>query len=263
MVKLFLIQAVSDKIKSLEMSRSNEMAGRTARAVRGSSRLEAIRKVMFIDVSKAHLYAFINSDIDAFVDLPPECAKPGVCGRLNYWLYGMRPASTGWEIEYSKRLAALGFVAGKASPCCFHRSSDDVSVVVHSDDFVFEGPSGGFDKLIKDLRQHWVIKVRAVLGPELRDDKEVSILNRVVRWVTGGVEYEADPRHVEKLLRDMDMEACKPLSTPGTKPLSEEEESSPLLVGDAVTRYRSGAAKCNYLSVDRPDIPFETKGLCR
>ena len=83
MVKLLLIRAVSDKIKSLEKSRSNEMAGRTARAVRGSSRPEAVRKVMFIDVSKAHLYALINSDIDAFVDLPPECAKPGVCGRLN------------------------------------------------------------------------------------------------------------------------------------------------------------------------------------
>ena len=80
------------------------------------------RKMFFIDVSKAHLYALINEDVNAFVDLPPECAKPGMCGKLNYWLYGMRPASKGWEIEYTKRLASLGFVAGKASPCCFSQT---------------------------------------------------------------------------------------------------------------------------------------------
>eukprot|EP00973_Karenia_brevis_P010048 1360936-Karenia_brevis.AAC.1 len=39
------------------------------------------------------------------------------------------------------------------------------------------------------------IKVRAVLGPEDKDDKEVSILGRLVRWTDEGIEYEADPKH--------------------------------------------------------------------
>ena len=56
---------------------------------------ETLRKVMFIDVSKAHPYALINADVDAFVDLPPECSKQGTCGKLNYLQYGMRPASKG------------------------------------------------------------------------------------------------------------------------------------------------------------------------
>ena len=38
-------------------------------------------------------------------------------------------------------------------------------------------------------------KVRAVLGPDAADDKEVVILGRVVRWQSWGVEFEADPRH--------------------------------------------------------------------
>eukprot|EP00973_Karenia_brevis_P066815 9287883-Karenia_brevis.AAC.1 len=39
------------------------------------------------------------------------------------------------------------------------------------------------------------IKVRAILGPEEQDDKEVVILGRVVRWLKDGKEYEADPEH--------------------------------------------------------------------
>ena len=78
-------------------------------------------------------------------------------------------------------------------------------MVVHGDDFVFEGPSDVFKEIADALRKYWIIKVRATIGPDPKDDKEVSILNRVVRWTTEGIEYEADPRHVEKLLRDMDM----------------------------------------------------------
>eukprot|EP00973_Karenia_brevis_P035286 4866350-Karenia_brevis.AAC.1 len=44
------------------------------------------------------------------------------------------------------------------------------------------------------------IKVRAVLGPEDKDDKEVTILGRVVRWTREGIEYEADPKHRRILL---------------------------------------------------------------
>lgn len=219
---------------------------------------------MFIDASKAHVYVLIDADVNAFVDLPPECRKPGVCGELNYWLYGMRPASKGWESECTKKSGLIGFVLGVASPCCFHRVRDGVSVVVHGDDFVFEGPAISLDSIVSALQSHWIIKVRAVLGPDTGDAKEVSILNRVVRWQGDVIEYEADPRHVEKLLRDMHMEDCKPLSSPGVKvSLDDLEEEGKPLVGEAVTLYRSGAARCNELSVDRPDIPFATTEICR
>eukprot|EP00973_Karenia_brevis_P012802 1738798-Karenia_brevis.AAC.1 len=39
------------------------------------------------------------------------------------------------------------------------------------------------------------IKVRAVLCPEDKDDKEVTMLGRLVRWTDEGREYEADPKH--------------------------------------------------------------------
>ena len=162
--------------------------------------------------------------------------------------------------EYNKRLLNLGSVAGKASPCCFRREKDGVSIVVHGDDFVFEGPAESFPGIVESFKKCWIVKVRAILGPDAADDKEVSILNRIVRWDEHGIDYEADPRHVEKLLRDMGMAECKPLSSPGVKLSSEEmAKESALLEGDAVTQYRSGVARCNYFSVDRPDIFLATK----
>lgn len=70
---------------------------------------------MFIVVSKAHLYAPVRGEVKVYVYLSPECGKPGKCGRLAYWLYGMRPASRGWQDEYTRRLISLGFKAGEAS----------------------------------------------------------------------------------------------------------------------------------------------------
>ena len=150
--------------------------------VKPASRSEGVRKIIFLDVSKAHLYALIDEDVNAFVDLPAECSKQGMCGRLNYWLYGMRPASKGWEMEYRRRLVGLGFRAGKASPCCFYRESDGVACVVHGDDFTFEGPWGSLRKLPEELKKFWLIKVRGVLGPDKEDEQEISILNRILRW---------------------------------------------------------------------------------
>ena len=39
------------------------------------------------------------------------------------------------------------------------------------------------------------------LGPGNKDDKEARVLNRMVRWVAGGLEYEGDPRR-EKVVLD-------------------------------------------------------------
>eukprot|EP00973_Karenia_brevis_P041928 5803671-Karenia_brevis.AAC.1 len=54
---------------------------------------------------------------------------------------------------------------------------------------------------VKGLMKSWFeIKVRAVLGPDSKDDKEVTILGRIVRWVEEGIEYEADPKHRKIIL---------------------------------------------------------------
>ena len=113
----------------------------------------------------------------------------------------MRPASHGWQEEYTRQLENIGFVAGVGSPCCSERKADGVGSVVHGDDFTFEGPPEALKKVADDLRKVWIIKAHATLGPAAGDDKEVSILNRVVRWCEDCLLYEADPRH-ELQVRD-------------------------------------------------------------
>ena len=44
-------------------------------------------------------------------------------------------------------------------------------------------------------------------------EKEVRILNRVVRWTEEGWEYEADQRHGEIIVRETCMENAKPVIT--------------------------------------------------
>ena len=60
-------------------------------------------------------------------------------------------------------------------------------------------------------------QTRATLGLAPEDDKEFSILSRIVRWCEDCLLYGADPRHVEKLLREAGLEDCKPVTTPGVK----------------------------------------------
>ena len=71
---------------------------------------------------------------------------------------------------------------------------------------------------------HYTIKVRAVLGADRDDAKEVRILNRYVRWNSYGerswIEYEPDAELIAKSLK---LESAKEVTTPSVKKKLEEE----------------------------------------
>ena len=60
------------------------------------------------------------------------------------------------------------------------------------------------------------------------------------------------------------MDGANPVKTPaeGEKPWLQEEDECPLS-GKEETKYRALAARANYLAVDRADIQFATKEICR
>ena len=63
---------------------------------------------MFIDAKKAHLKPRCGEDI--FIELPEECGvAPGVCGKLNLWIYGFGKAAVAWEELYSEKLVEISF----------------------------------------------------------------------------------------------------------------------------------------------------------
>ena len=76
-----------------------------------------LRKLMFIDVRKAHCNPLC--EVDEYIQLPEECECPeGMCGKLVYWLYGFRPAAAAWERLYSGKLVDEGFVRGTRVGWC-------------------------------------------------------------------------------------------------------------------------------------------------
>ena len=219
------------------------------------------RKVMFIDIGKAHLYG--PMDTDEYVELPPELARPGKCAKLLYTLYGMRMAARNWEREYTRVLKELGFVPGKASSVTFYHPTRTVRLVVHGDDFIIEGEEQDLWWVHDEMKPRFIVKMRGVLGPEEKDAKEVVVLNRVMRWSGGEFQYEADPRHVEHILKAMDMEDCKPCPTPGVKAKQGELIDETELDLERRRVFRSVVARGNFLALDRPDIRYTVKELCR
>ena len=55
------------------------------------------------------------------------------------------------------------------------------------------------------------------MGGGKDDDKEVTILGRIVRWTPEGIEYEADPKHAQVILRDLGSKGGKEVTSPAVK----------------------------------------------
>ena len=86
---------------------------------------------------------------------------------------------------------------------------------------------------------------------------------RLLRWKERWLEYEADPKHREVLVREFGLEAgSKAAVSPGVKDRSEERTSEELGSSEA-SWFRSVAARANYLGADRGDIQFAVKEACR
>ena len=113
------------------------------------------------------------------------------------------------------------------------------------------------------MQEAFELTLKGRLGYAKEDHHELCILNRVLRTCPRGVEYEADPRHVEELIRSMELEACNSVSTPGTKETVDSTANDEPLVKEAETSFRAAAARSNYLSIDRPDCQFASKEICR
>jgi hypothetical protein len=221
-------------------------------------------KLMFIDVRKAHLNAACDKP-HTYVKLPEEAgAPPGICGRLLRWLYGMRGAAQGWEKEFGEKLVSIGFTQGKSTPVAFYRESDDTSLVVHGDDFTFLGYPESLNDVLKQMKDWWDIKLRAIIGDEEGDDREVTILNRTLKWDGKTLTLRADRKHVTEILKEFDLgETSRGITVPIDRDAPVQEGDEEFLEGKEITRYRGLSARVNYLGQDRCDVQFSAKTLSR
>lgn len=103
------------------------------------------------------------------------------------------------------------------------------------------------------------------MGPDVDQLQEVKIPNRIVSWCQKtGIQYEADPRHIEIIIDQLGLHDAKPVSTPGTKEEGRTQADHEDRFGEKeISKYRAIVARCNYISPDRPDISYIVKEFAR
>ena len=121
-------------------------------------------KLRFIDVRKAHLNGVVGDGEYVYVELPREDYQPGKCARLLRWLYGMRPAASAWERDFTEKLESIGFRRGMGFPTVFYNAETSVRCVVHGDDFTFLGAEPDLDEVTAHMSVWYDLKVRGTLG---------------------------------------------------------------------------------------------------
>jgi hypothetical protein len=177
----------------------------------------------------------------------------------------MRPAASAWEADYTERLKKFGMVKGVSVPTSFYDESKELRCVVHGDDFTFLGWEEDLAEVVKHLEATYELKVRGIMGGGDDDCQEIRILGRRLTWKGDVMEYEADPKHAEMIWEEIGLDLQskgleKPCVREGT---GEEAESAVPLSPPEASRFRAMAARANFLSLDRPDVQYAVKELCR
>ena len=89
--------------------------------------------------------------------------------------------------------------------------------------------------------------------------KAMTILNRIVEWTNVGIQYEADPRHVDLIIEELGLENANRSDVTGSK--VDVNETDTELDHEDAYRFRSIAARLNFLAADRIDIQFASKEI--
>ena len=167
-------------------------------------------QISLVDIKRAYFNAKVDpADPPTFVQLPPEDADhETMVARLLRHMYGTRMAADGWQDEYSTTLIALGFTQGDACPNLFRHAERGIVTSVHGDDFTSSGPADSLDWFEASITEQYEVTIEPRLGPGPTDAKEGRALNRVIRWCEDRIEYEADPRQVERLVAECGLEGA-------------------------------------------------------
>jgi hypothetical protein len=244
--------------------------------------------LMTIDIKRAYFYA--KSIRPTYIELPQEDYEPGdehKCGILKLSLYGTRDAAMNWEAEINQTMKELGYIKGKASACVYRHGSMKSTAAIHGDDILVEGDEGDMNKIYEQVKRKYECTMN-MIGEKAHLEKKFKILNRHVEWKSWGIEIEADKRHAELIIEEASLKDQKKSTIPvATESVSDEDgswrskmkEISPMdrklrgrlvaeevkikkeeraskkeLEGRELTRFRSVAARINYVAQDRADL---------
>ena len=202
--------------------------------------------LLCVDISKAYLHAPVMRN-DIYDELPAEMEQPGCCGRLRKALYGTREAASYREHDCVRMLESIGFRRGSTSPCAFWHKDKGLQLVVHGDYFTSSGTEDELRWLLQEFEKKFVTKVRGIVGPDSHDLRSMTVLNRILEWMSDQNTFEADHRHVDMIINGMGLVNGKGSDVVGSA--AEQSEGEEEMGKDDAFRFRSLAARCNFLGV--------------
>ena len=219
--------------------------------------------VMINDVARAFFEAPATRAV--CVELPPEAKAGGrdMVGYLQKSLYGTRDAAANFQQEVGRFMKGAGFQQSQYSPSIYYHPQRQLRTLVHGDDFMTTGSREAAKWFKKQLDSRFSVS-SVVVGNGVDEVPEARLLGRLVRLTDRGWELEADLRHAQLLIKQLNLEGAKAVKSPMEDPRPwEEQENEEPLMGREATDYRALAARANYLALDRPDIAFAAKECCR
>ena len=227
---------------------------------------DKIEKVIMInDVSRAFFEAPMRRYLRAEI---PEEAKSKEdkeddnVALLQMSLYDTRDAAANFQAEVAKFMSSCGFTRGRYDVNIYYHKGRKLRTLVQGDDFVTSGRRSQTMWFRQELQKRFKMKKKVICRGE-GELTEGTVLNRTIR-TSQGWEYEADQRHADILVKEMNLENANGVKTPGEelKPLLDADEEMKL-EGKAASKYRALLARSNYLAADRADVEYATKEVCK
>ena len=156
-------------------------------------------------------------------------------------------------------------ITGKYNSCMYHHPSTQILCLVHGDDVASVGDAEKPRWLKEKFTGRFEIKTTTVgRKTEEGEVKEARILNSVIRVTPGGLEYDANQRQADFIIKEIGAAGMSSPTQPGgDKKVMEEEEKPEELAGAEATGFGAVPARANYFAADRPAIQYAVKQICR
>ena len=212
------------------------------------------RKLMTLDVKSAFLYGAARRKI--YIELPSADPHAGgsTVGVLYKALYGTRDAPQIWQHEVRGTLKRMGFMQSALQPSVYFHHERDILLMVHVDDFLVAASQESLEWVYDEMSKSYELKQK-IISSSPDDAHSTSYLNRRIKWdVHNWMSYEGDTKHVERLLKEWGLVACKSVSATLTKELEDKVGEGPNLSDTEGRRVRQSIARINFMSQDRPDL---------
>jgi hypothetical protein len=215
-----------------------------------------------INVKNAYLNEEIDTDI--YIKQPvgfEDLHYPDMVWALQKGLYGLKQAGNIWNAAIHGYILELDVKRTSVDLCVYtisFKGRDQMIITIHMDDFLVAIQEVHFQWLVKAMEQRYSItyhKVDLCLGIKIERDG------------SGG--YNISQQHyLEELLKELNMQDCKPSTTPMSKgevnALTTGDTGGKKLDANSHALYRQIVGKLMYAMVGtRPDLAYTLSVLGR